>query len=164
MGMNNRQYTDEENAKELYQTFNRVYSTGKPDKGFDWTIIRKDGTKGGVEASVSLRKDVEGEPIGFRGVVRDISEKQSLETQLHHAQRMESIGTLAGGIAHNFNNLLMGILGYASLMLLETDLDHPNHKRLKNIEKQVESGSKLTSQLLGYARKGSYEVKPISLN
>ena len=104
-------------------------------------------------------------------ILNDITErlqaeedKKKLEAQLHQAQRMESLGTLAGGIAHNFNNLLMGIMGYASLMLLETDPDHPNHKRLKNIEKQVESGSRLTSQLLGYAREGSYEVKPISLN
>jgi two-component system cell cycle sensor histidine kinase/response regulator CckA len=164
MGMNNRQYTDEENAKELYQTFYTVYTTGKADKGFDWEIIRKDGTKRSVQASVSLKRDAEGEPIGFRGVVRDISEKRRLEAQFQYAQRMESIGTLAGGMAHNFNNLLMGIMGYTSLMLLETDPDHPNHKKLKNIEKQVESGSKLTSQLLGYAREGSYEVKPISLN
>jgi len=164
MGMNNRQYTDEEDAKRLFQTFNTVYTTGKPDKGFDWVIIRKDGTKRAVEASVSLRRDAEGEPIGFRGIVRDISEKQRLEAQLQHAQRMESVGTLAGGIAHNFNNLLMGIMGYSSLMLLDTDPDHPNHKWLKNIQKQVKSGSKLASQLLGYAREGSYEVKLISLN
>ena len=165
MGMNNRQFMDKDNARKLYQTFNRVFTTGKPDKYTDWAIVKKDGSKGVVEASVSLRKDVEGEQVvGFRGVIRDISEKQRLEAQLQHAQRMESIGTLAGGIAHNFNNLLMGIMGYASLILLETDSDHPNHKRLKFIEKQVASGSKLTSQLLGYAREGSYEVRPISLN
>jgi len=81
MGMNNRQYTDKENAKELYQTFNRVYTTGKPDKGFDWKIIRKDGTERSVEASVSLRTVAKGKPIGFRGVVRDISEKQRFEAQ-----------------------------------------------------------------------------------
>jgi len=62
MGMNNRQYTDEENAKEVYSTFNKVYTTGKPDKSFDWEIIRKDGGKRYVEASVSLRKDPEDQP------------------------------------------------------------------------------------------------------
>jgi len=164
MGMNIWKSTDQETAKQGYNIFNKVYTTGRAEKGFEWPVIRKDGTKRVVEASVSLRRDVKGEPIGLRGIVRDISEKQRLEAQLQHAHRMESIGTLAGGIAHNFNNLLMGIMGYASLMLLEADPDHPNHKRLKNIEKQVESGSKLTSQLLGYAREGSYEVKPISLN
>jgi signal transduction histidine kinase len=77
---------------------------------------------------------------------------------------MEAIGTLAGGIAHDFNNILMGIQGYASLMLLGIDSLHPHYDRLKGIKKQVQSGAKLTRQLLGYARKGRYEVKPINLN
>ncbi len=81
-----------------------------------------------------------------------------------HAQKMESIGQLAGGIAHDFNNLLMGVQGNVALMLLKKDLPHAHCERLKNIERQVESGAKLTSHLLGYARKGKYEVKPIDLN
>ena len=68
MGMNNRQYTDKENAKKLFQTFNEVYKTGEPAKEFDWQIIRKDGTKRFIEASVSLQKDSSGKPIGFRGI------------------------------------------------------------------------------------------------
>ena len=91
-------------------------------------------------------------------------EKKKLESQLKYAQRMKTLSTLAGGMAHNFNNLLMGIQGNASLVLLETDSAHPSYKRLKNIEKQVQTGSKLTGQLLGYAREGRYEVKPINVN
>jgi len=94
----------------------------------------------------------------------DITEQQNLESQLLQAQKMEAIGTLAGGIAHNFNNLLMSIQGNTSLMLLDTNPNHPHYERLTNIEKSVQSGSKLTSQLLGYARGGRYEVKPISIN
>ena len=86
------------------------------------------------------------------------------EAQLRQSQKMEAIGTLAGGIAHDFNNILMGIQGHISLMLFQIQEAHPFHHRLKNVEKLVESGSKLTSQLLGYARKGRYEVKPIDLN
>ncbi|MDY6954991.1 MAG: response regulator, partial [Thermodesulfobacteriota bacterium] len=74
------------------------------------------------------------------------------------------VGTLAGGIAHAFNNLLMGIQGNASLILMDTDAAHPHYQRLKSIEKQVDSGARLTSNLLGYARKGRYEVTPIDLN
>ncbi len=171
MGMNNRQFTDEENAKEVYQTFNTVYTTGKPDKGFDWELIRKDGSKRYVEASVSLRKDSEGKPIGFRGVARDVGERRQaeedkaiLEAKLQQAQKMESIGTLAGGIAHDFNNLLMAIQGRASIMLMNKDSSHPDFGHLRGIEGHVESAADLTRQLLGFARGGKYEVRPTDLN
>jgi signal transduction histidine kinase len=91
------------------------------------------------------------------GVGRDVTERKKFEAQLFQVQKIEAIGTLAGGIAHNFNNLLMRIMGNTSLMLLETDSTHPSYERLKNIEKSVKSGSKLTSQILGYAREGGYE-------
>ncbi len=94
----------------------------------------------------------------------DMTERKSLESQLHHAQKMEAIGTLAGGIAHDFNNLLMGIQGVASLMMLEFDPSHPCYERLKLIEDQVKSGADLTRQLLGFARGGRYEVKPTNIN
>jgi len=91
-------------------------------------------------------------------------EKAKIEAQFQHAQKMEALGTLASGIAHNFNNILMGIQGYTSLMLMEIDSDHPHYKRLRGIEQQVQSASTLTKQLLGYAREGKYEVKSTTLN
>ncbi len=97
-------------------------------------------------------------------ILNDVSERKRMEAQLLQAQKMEAIGTLAGGIAHDFNNLLMVIQGNTSLMLLNIDPSHPHSEMLLSIEKQVQSGSKLTSQLLGYARKGKYEVKVIQLN
>jgi PAS domain S-box-containing protein len=95
---------------------------------------------------------------------RDITNTKNLESQLFNSQKMEAIGTIASGVAHNFNNLLMAIQGNVSLMLLETESKHPNHSMLKNIEKQVESGSDITKQLLGYSKKGKIEIKLISLN
>lgn len=97
-------------------------------------------------------------------ILNDITERKRMEAQLLHAQKMEAVGTLAGGIAHDFNNLLMVIQGNTSLMLFDFHHEHPNYERLKRIEKQVQNGSRLTSQLLGYARKGRYEVEPINLN
>jgi PAS domain S-box-containing protein len=120
-------------------------------------------------AEVSVEES--GKIHGIYGVARDITErrrteeeKKLLEAQLRQAQKMEAIGTLAGGIAHDFNNLLMAIQGNASLMLFDLDQRHEHFERLRNIEKLVDSGSRLTAQLLGYARKGRYEVRPIDLN
>ena len=94
----------------------------------------------------------------------DITEKKKLEAQFQQAQRMEAIGTLAGGIAHNFNNVLMGIQGNASLILLGKTSDRPDYERVTNIEQGVLSGAELTKRLLGFARGGRYEVKPTDLN
>jgi PAS domain S-box-containing protein/putative nucleotidyltransferase with HDIG domain len=79
MGMNNRQYTDKEQSKKLFQAFNKVYNTGKPTEGFDWQIIKKDGTKKYVDASIALQKDSSGRPTGFRGIARDIDERKRME-------------------------------------------------------------------------------------
>jgi signal transduction histidine kinase/CheY-like chemotaxis protein len=95
---------------------------------------------------------------------QQLREREDLEAKLRHALRMEAIGTLAGGIAHNFNNLLMGIQGNVSLIRREIEPGHPHHDRLGTIEELVQGGSKLTSQLLGYARAGRYEVHAIDLN
>ena len=77
---------------------------------------------------------------------------------------MEAIGTLAGGIAHDFNNLLMGIQGNLSLMYLDIEDNHPLYENIRSIEHLVDSGAKLTRQMLGFARGGKYVVKPMNLN
>ena len=81
-GMNNQEYTTPETAKKMYQVFNKVYSTGKPAKEFDWEIMRKDGTKRNVEASVSLIKNSGGQPTGFRGIVRDVTERKQTDEKI----------------------------------------------------------------------------------
>ncbi len=82
MGMNNRQYTDKETAKKVFQAFNKVYRTGKPTKEFDWQIIRKDGSRRYIEQSAALIKDSSGNPIGFRGIFHDITERKKTEDLL----------------------------------------------------------------------------------
>ncbi|MFC1533277.1 PAS domain S-box protein [Thermodesulfobacteriota bacterium] len=171
MGMNNRDYMPTDSAKKIYKLFNKIYKTGKPVKKVRYERITKDGSTSFHELSASLRFDKNGQPIGFRGIAMDVTdlklvedEMKKMEAQLAYAQKMEAIGTLAGGIAHNFNNLLMGIQGNASIMLFDIDQGHQYYKNLKNIEQMVKNGSKLTGQLLGYAREGNYEIRPISIN
>jgi PAS domain S-box-containing protein len=114
-----------------------------------------------ITVNVSPMKDEASKTIV---VLNDISKQRRMEAQLQQAQKMEAIGTLAGGIAHDFNNLLMGIQGTVSLLLFRMDPDHPYCEKIRSIEKHVDSGARLTSQLLGYARKGKYEVKLANLN
>ena len=289
MGMNIRQFTDQDNARKLYQITNDVYKIGKPARAFDYEIITKGESRRHVEASISLVKDSQDLPIGFRGIIRDVTERRQMEeeliqtknllqniidssidgitatdlqgriisttpnmkdmigydqreligkkvnifygkgiedekkimkelmakgelrnheiklirkdgglidisisasilrnekgeiigtlgiyrditgkkrlgSKLQQAQKMESIGTLAGGFAHDFNNLLMGIQGRTSLMLMDTDSSHPHLRHLRGIEEYVKSAADLAKQLLGFARGGKYEVKPTDLN
>ena len=125
---------------------------------------KKDGTEMDCLLTANARQARDGTILGYQGIIRDVTERKRLEAQLHQAVKMEAIGTLAGGIAHDFNNLLMGIQGNISLILKDMDDSHPYYERLKNTEKQIRSGARLTSHLLGYARKGKYEVKPLNLN
>ena len=129
---------------------------------YETAIRHRNGSKIDIEFNASVITYQE-KPTGFV-IVRDLTERKHLETQLQQARKMEAIGTLAGGIAHDFNNLLMGILGSTSLMLFNLESNHPHYEDLKNIEQHIQSGAELTKQLLGFARGGRYEVKSIDLN
>ncbi len=96
--------------------------------------------------------------------LRDVTELKKLELQLFHSQKMEAVGTLAGGVAHDFNNILTGIQGSASLLKLKSDPDDPNRRYLQKIEEYVRTASDLNKQLLGFSRGGKYEVLPADLN
>lgn len=128
----------------------------------EYTAIKKDGATFPVMVhSTPILKN--GNAVGLRGFLIDISDKKIMEDQLLRAQKLEAIGTMAGGIAHDFNNLLMGILGNISLMLINIDPGHQFFNRLKSMEEYVQKGADLTRQLLGFARGGKYEVRPTNL-
>jgi len=84
VGANYKQFSDKEHSKNVFLIFNKVFNTGEAEQGFDWLIIRKDGTKRYIEASVSLKKDSKDNPAGFRGVIRDITERKKIEQELNH--------------------------------------------------------------------------------
>lgn len=153
-------YPDE--IPKVVDYYNRRMAGDETVSTYETALRHRDGSKIDVEFNTGIITYQE-KPAAL-AIIRDMTERKRLEAQLQQAQKMEALGTLAGGIAHNFNNLLMGIMGNASLMVSETDSAHPNYEKLKNIEKLVDSGSKLTQQLLGYAREGRYEIIPLNLN
>jgi len=146
----------------LMERFSEIF-TGSHSNLIELEGKRRNGVEIIFEVSTNLiEKD--GEVKNIVVAIRDITERKKLEAQLQQAQRMEAIGTLAGGIAHDFNNLLMGVQGRTSMMLMDTKSSHPNFEHLKGIETYVKNAADLTKQLLGFARGGKYEVKPIDLN
>ena len=165
-----RKYFSRATSRYLFRLFNRVYRTGIPATNQDFDARHGDHYMV-LEVSISLVNDREGNPTGFRGMLRDIThlrqaekERQELEEQLHHAQRMEAIGTLAGGIAHDFNNILMGVQGNISLMLMRTPSDNPVLPKLRNIEQYIKDGAGLTRQLLDFARSKQRQTAVTDLN
>ena len=171
IGMNYRQYTDEGNAKKLYQLYSELYRTGQPIKPFEAGYVRKDGGKLAAEISVSLIRDSKGKPIGFRGISRGITERKkaeeeklSLQEQLRQSQKMEAIGQLAGGVAHDFNNLLTVIKGYSQISLLDLKENDPLRSNIQEIEKATQRGTDLTRQLLAFSRRQILDSKVVDLN
>ncbi|MFZ2961081.1 MAG: response regulator [Candidatus Ozemobacteraceae bacterium] len=91
-------------------------------------------------------------------------EREKLQAQLNHAQKMESVGQLAGGVAHDFNNMLGVILGYTEVVLEQLGPDHPLFGKIKEIEKAAHRSADLTGQLLAFARKQAVMPKVLDLN
>ena len=157
------QFVPEENWQETEMMREKVLS-GDSFSGIETRRYTMDGEIIPVSISGAIFRDQDGNPVGSVINLRDISNQKKLESQLMQAQKLEAIGTLAGGIAHDFNNLMMGMLGNLSLLKFDMDESHPSFEKIKNIEKNIESGTRLTSQILGYARQGKYEMRSILLN
>jgi two-component system cell cycle sensor histidine kinase/response regulator CckA len=131
---------------------------------FETSRMRKDGARIDVSLSISPVCDKEGSVIAASHVARDITERRSLEVQRLHAQKLESLGVLAGGVAHDFNNLLTGILGNASLVRDDLALTNPNRRVLGECIQAAERAAQLTKQLLAYAGKGRFVTEVINLS
>jgi PAS domain S-box-containing protein len=139
--------------------------------GGDWCpssleqrFVHKDGRLVWAQVSRSLLRDEAGAPLYFMSQILDVTEQRSLESQLHHAQKMEALGTLTGGIAHDFNNLLTAITGYASLLEMKLAADDPLAAHVQKILAAAERAAALTRSLLAFSRKRAIEPRPENLN
>lgn len=142
-----------------------------PDTRGEFELLRKDGSRVWCEINTTGMYDAQGLFIAILGVTRDISarkqaddERDKLQTQLMHAQRMESVGRLAGGVAHDFNNKLTAILGNAEMCLDEIPAQHPLREYLDEIILSARQSAALTRQLLAYARKQVIKPERLDLN
>ncbi len=138
IGMNNRQFMDKKTAGETYRTFNAVYRTGKPANTMGWELVCKDGSTVSIEASVSLIRDSGGKAVGFRGICRDVTERKRTEELAVRWERLQAVGELATGVAHNFNNLLQIIMN-ATETAFEQLRQGEHRSAEKNLERILES-------------------------
>ncbi|GEM_PF-567433 len=135
--------------------------TGKPVRDFEFEFVFPDGASRHLFGNAVPLFDHSGNPSGAVGAFIDITERRRVEQRLRHAQKLESIGVLAGGVAHDFNNLLTSVLGNASLALL--DAPPSIRERLDRIVEAAQNAAALTRQLLAYAGKGQFEITVIDL-
>ncbi|MCX5827707.1 MAG: PAS domain S-box protein [Deltaproteobacteria bacterium] len=142
-----------------------------PTYSMEKRYIRKDGSIVWIDLTVSIVLHASGEPGYFISVIEDITkrkkteeEKQKLQGQLLQAQKMESVGRLAGGVAHDFNNMLGVILGHSELALRRVDPAQPLRSHLEEIRKAGQRAADLTGQLLAFARKQTVSPKVLNLN
>ncbi len=151
IGQNTRLFRSDAHEPALYDALWRTIRAGRSWQG-EVLNRRKDGSLVDTSLAVSPIVDSRGRLTHFVGINRDISERKKLERQLLHAQKMQSVGTLAGGVAHEFNNLLAGIQGYAALGLREPGAGAELRNFLKSIVELSDRAANLTRQLLAFAR------------
>jgi two-component system, cell cycle sensor histidine kinase and response regulator CckA len=127
-------------------------------------IIHKDGEIRWVRNTPVLRSDQKGCILAYDGLISDITERRKLENQLHHAQKMEALGTLVRGIAHDFNNILMVITGYVNLMQSEMDKDNQQAQYFPEVLAAAERAVNLTRALLTFGKKQEIMARAVNLN
>jgi PAS domain S-box-containing protein len=132
-------------------------------KGLEEKMLTKNGELIDVSINASIIRDEAGQPL-VRTVARDITEKKNLEAKVIHAQRIDSIGNLAGGVAHDFNNILTSILGSTSIMKRKMKHDDHWYRFADIIETAARRGAALTRQLLTFARRGNVQFRPVLVN
>ena len=141
-----------------------MFEEGHEVTGLEEQMVTSTGELIEVSVNSSIVFDEANHPVFARSVARDITEKKRLEERILHAQRIDSIGNLAGGVAHDFNNILTSILGSTAIMKRKMRKNDPWYRFVDIIETAARRGAGLTRQLLTFARKTSVQVKPLIVN
>jgi PAS domain S-box-containing protein len=157
-------------AKDLYVDPNvrkRLLERLERDGSFqniEYRLRRRDGTVITVQENARVVRDEEGRVLYYEGTLTDITDRKRIEEQLRQAQKMEALGRLAGGIAHDFSNVLTIISGYARLVTGELAATHPARSSAEQMVKAADSATGLTEQLLSFSRRQATPARTVDLN
>jgi len=149
--MNNREYATPATAREMYTVFNEVFRTGKPSRVSRFQV-KKDGRQAHLEMVVSLARDENGNPVGFRGLVRDVTERAESEAKRIEFERLQGVLEMAGAVCHELNQPLQSIMGYSQLIQLDVPDGFPGGEYLQKIVNQVERMKEITGKSMGITR------------
>ncbi len=140
-------------------------------RGLEYQVRRRDGEIIWISESARVVRDATGSVRYYEGFIDDITarkvaeaEKARLEKQILHAQKMEAIGTLAGGIAHNFNNVLCAIIGFTELALQDEEIKRPTRESLKTALDSSMRAAKLVQRILSFSRRSETKHQPVKLS
>ena len=138
----------------------------RQDRDFqlEYRIVRPDAQVRAIRTNALVIRNAGGQAQRAIGLIKDVTAEKDLEDRLRQAQKMESVGRLAGGVAHDFNNMLQVIGSYVELVLQRTDPSQPAHQYLLQVQKAAQRSSDLTGQLLAFARKQAVSPRVLDLN
>ncbi|MDY7032997.1 MAG: PAS domain S-box protein [Thermodesulfobacteriota bacterium] len=170
IGMNFRDFTAQKDIKALYNAVNTTFKTGIPIKRLDWEIIRKDGETRNMETSFSLIRRADGKPIGFRGVVRDITDRKRAEQELQKAKEAAELANTAkseflANMSHEIRTPLNGVIGFTDL-LLDTPLNQEQMEYAGTIKESGRSLLSLIDEILDLSKieAGELEMERIDFD
>ena len=163
VGQNPRILKSGKQNDEFYRQMWEVLKRGEPWSGH-FLNRRKDGTLYEEDATISPVRDVSGKIISYVAVKRDVTHEAQLERQFLQAQKMESVGQLAGGVAHDINNMLAATMMHLGLLQGNENLDPETQEIIKELIEEAKRAANLTRQLLLFSRRSVMEVKLLDLN
>jgi PAS domain S-box-containing protein len=136
---------------------------GEESAGNEYTCLRKDGSRYPVSIHSSIIIH-DNQIVGLRGFVVDITQRKQMEGRLRRAEKMEALGTLAGGVAHDLNNVLGVLVGYSELLLMEIPEEHPWRKHVSQVMRSSQRATAMIQDLLTMARRGVLVSEVVNLN